>query len=129
MIDEKYEVTRTRDVSFFQEAELSRDLFGFVDTKKEVRNKPRNLDETSLVLVSLAAGNPTQAFGMVEVGLKVWRFFTIGDCCWPQVGLPRDVHITCSCNFPLRMGRCKWIGSTRRIGSKTSQNAPERDFF
>jgi hypothetical protein len=64
-----YELIRTRDVSFFQEAELSRDLFGFVDTKKELRNKPRNLDETSLVLVSLAAGNPTQAFGIIEIGL------------------------------------------------------------
>ena len=104
MIDEKSEATRTRDASFFQEAELSRDLFGFVDTKKELRNQPRNLDETSLVLVSLAAGNPTQAFGIVEVGIKVWRFFTGGDCCWPQVGLPRDVHRTCRYQFSSKNG-------------------------
>jgi hypothetical protein len=108
MIDEKYEVTRTCDVSFFQEAELSRDLFGFVDTKKELRKKPRNLDETSLVLVSLAAGNPTQASGIIEVGLKAWRFFTSGDCCWPQVGLPRDVprdvHRTCTYQFSFKNG-------------------------
>ena len=104
MIDEKSEVTRTCDVSFFREIELSRDLFGFVDTKKELRNKPRNLDETSLVLVSLAAGNPTQAFGIVEVGLKVWRFFTGGDCCWSQVGLPRDVHRTCRYQFSSKNG-------------------------
>ena len=106
MIDEKSEATRTRDASFFQEAELSRDLFGFVDTKKELRNQPRNLDETSLVLVSLAAGDPTQAFGIVEVGLKVWRF-VVG------VKLASLAAFTerADTNFPLGMEGRKWVGS------------------